>query len=35
MSLPFDIELIGSTIGAEIHGVDLRQQVDHETARFL
>ena len=35
MSLPFDIEPIGPTIGAEIHGLDLQQQVDQESALFL
>ena len=35
MSLPLDIEPIGPTIGAEIHGLDLQQQVDQESALFL
>ena len=30
-----DIEPIGSTIGAEIHGLDLSRQIDRETATAL
>jgi len=35
MSVSFEIEPIGPTIGAEIHGLDLRQQIDEETASSL
>ncbi|MBT5047154.1 MAG: taurine dioxygenase [Rhodospirillaceae bacterium] len=35
MSVSFEIEPIGPTIGAEIHGLDLTQQVDQETASSL
>lgn len=35
MTLPFDIEPIGPTIGAEIHGLDLSRQIDQATADAL
>ena len=35
MSASFEIEPIGPTLGAEIHGLDLRQQIDQETASSL
>ena len=35
MSASFEIEPIGPTIGAEIHGLDLTRQVDQETASSL
>jgi len=35
MTIAFDIEPIGPTIGAEIHGLDHSQQIDSETADAL
>ena len=35
MTIAFDIEPIGPTIGAEIHGLDLSQQIDRVTADEL
>ncbi len=35
MTADFDIEPIGPTIGAEIHGLDLSRQIDRETADAL
>ena len=35
MTAVCDIEPIGSTIGAEIHGLDLSRQIDRETATAL
>lgn len=35
MSASFEIEPIGPTIGAEIHGLDLTRQIDQETASSL
>jgi taurine dioxygenase len=35
MPAAFDIEPIGPTIGAEIHGLDLSQQIDQKTAADL
>ncbi|MBT5455554.1 MAG: taurine dioxygenase, partial [Rhodospirillaceae bacterium] len=35
MPATFDIEPIGPTIGAEIHGLDLSRQIDQETASAL
>ena len=35
MTIPFDIEPIGPTIGAEIHGLDLSRQIDPATADAL
>ena len=35
MTVNFDIEPIGPTIGAEIHGLDLSQQIDRVTADAL
>ena len=35
MTVNFDIEPMGPTIGAEIHGLDLSRQIDRETADAL
>ena len=34
-NVPFEVEPIGPTIGAELHGIDLSKPLDRDTFAFL